>query len=180
MIKYSVYFVPHLKNRRKILPLRAKLCRKYKNYENMQRPLHMTLTWGVSMHKYQEFENELRELCSKQRPRILKAKSQTIIILKYFWSGIRIQNTPWLNGFQRKIRRLVNKYATKKEKHRFWPHISLVYSLEEKPIDLSNLKPIKNPVIRFNMDRVTICKQQKDGEKYKIFKHLKLGKGNLE
>ena len=175
MIKYAIYFVPHLKNRRKILPLRAKLCRKYKNYENMQHPLHMTLALSVSMHKYKEFENELRELCSKQRPRILKAKSQTIIILKYFWSGIGIQNTMWLKGFQRKIQSLVNKYATKKEIHRFRPHISLVYSLEENPIDLSDLKPIKNPVTKFNMDRVTICKQQKEGEKYKIFKHLKLG-----
>lgn len=142
----------------------------------MQYPLHMTFTWGFPIKNYAKFERELKQLCAKQKPRILKAKPKTAIILKYYWSGISIENTPWLRSFQKKIKKKTNKYATKKERHRFWPHISLVYSLEEKPIDLSDLKPIKNPVTRFNMDRITICKQQKKGEKYKIFKHIKLGK----
>ena len=174
MIRYALYFVPHLKNRIKILPIRAKLCRKYKNQENMQHPLHMTLTWGVPIKNYAQFEKELRKLCTKQKPRILKAHPKTRIFLKYYWSGIVIKNTPGLKSFQRKIQKLVNKHATKKERHRFWPHISLVYSLEEKPIDLSGLKPMKNPVTEFNFDRITICKQQKEEEKYRIFKHLKL------
>ena len=176
MTRYSIFFVPHLKNRLKLLPLRAKLCKKYKNYENMQYPLHMTLTWGVPIKNYKKFEEELKQLCKKQSPQILKTKPKTYILLRYYWCGLILTNTPWLIKFQRNIKKIVNKYATKKERHSFWPHISLVYSLEEKPIDLINLKPMKNPVTKFNMDRITICKQQKKGEKYKIFKHIKLGK----
>lgn len=175
MKRYSVYFVPHLKNRKKITPIRAKLCRKYKNNENLQHPMHMTLTWGFPIKNYKAFEKELKQLCAEQKPRVLKAKPKTSKKISIFWSGIDFEKPSWLMSLQRQIKKIVNKHAKKIERHTFWPHISLVYSLERKPIDLGDLKLVKTPVTKVKFDRITICRQKREKKKYRIFKHIKLG-----
>ena len=169
--KYNIFFVPHLKNKKKISPLRASICKQVHSTQALQFPIHMSLiSGGFKIKNYSKFENELKILCNMQNPMELEAEKSTSIIADRFWTGIHIKQTNHIKQFQIKLQELRNKFADKVEKHYFHPlHITLAF-----PAKVENLKPIKCPVKILKFDRITIAKKEKENAPYRIYKHIKL------
>ena len=103
--KYSIFFVPHFKNRKKISPIRAKLSRKYKSIVALQYPVHMTIALGTEIKNYKAFEKELRGYCATQKPRILKGAKY--LYVKHFinWCGIHIISDNSLKKMQKQLQK---------------------------------------------------------------------------
>ena len=167
--RYLIAFVPHLKDRKKISPLRAKACKKTHSTQALQSPIHLSLTKTTKLANYHLFEQELKKLCPKEKEQILILKKFTDVLPNRFWSGIHIKPTKNLIQLKKKLERIINKYAHKKRFMTFIPHITLTF-----PAKVASLNKMKIPVQKLKMDRLTILKQQKEGAPYKIHKHIKL------
>jgi 2'-5' RNA ligase len=172
MAYYGVYFIPHLKERKRITPLRSRLCRKYKSNKALQYPVHATLSIGVSIRNPQAFMDDIKKFCSKQKPRTLHTKPNTDIIRirRLNWCGIHFRNDQWLRRMMTQLKRISYKHTKERRPEYFNPHITLVYNT-----DLTGLKPMKTPVKRLKFDRITIVKKQTKNDSYRIYRHIGLG-----
>lgn len=166
---YAICFVPELNNRKKLTKLRAKLCKKYKSNKALQYPVHMSLTLGVRIKDYKKFEKEIRDFCKTKGSILINSKSYTSLSFNGMWSGINIIENKKIIKFRNSVQKNVNKYAIHKRERAVQLHITLVYQT-----DLRNMKRIELPVKKFLINRITIVKKSKKGEKYRIHKHIKL------
>jgi len=80
MPKYLVAFVPNLKDRKKITPLRAKACKLTHSTYALQAPIHLSLTSSVNLKNLNSFEKELVQLGSKEKEQTLKLKPFTDVL----------------------------------------------------------------------------------------------------
>tara|TARA_Y100000310_G_C20298797_1_gene630753 strand:+ start:93 stop:608 length:516 start_codon:yes stop_codon:yes gene_type:complete len=167
--RYLIAFVPHLKHRKKVSPLRAIACRKTHSTQALQCPVHFSLTKTTTLKNYNSFEEELLQLCSNEKKQNLKFKKYTDVLPDRFWSGISIIASKELIRLHKKLEELINKYAVEKRYMRFTPHITLTF-----PAKVASLEKMKVPFNSLKMDRVTILKQDEEGAPYRIHKHIKL------
>ncbi len=169
--KYNLLFVPHLEDRKKITPLRSKLCKKVNSTQALQYPVHMSLiSGGFKLKNYSKFEQELIELCNKEKHLELKTEKFTSVLPDRFWTGIHISRKSTITEFQKRLQKLRNKFAITKQKHEFHPlHITLAF-----PAKVRGLEKIKCPVNSMILDRVTIVKSEKELTPYRILKHINI------
>ena len=171
MEKYNLFFVPEFKDRRKISPLRSKICNLVHSTQALQYPVHMSLiSGGFKTNDFALVEKTLKEFCKKQQPFVLRAEKDITILPHRFWVGISIKRTNELKKLQTDLQTIRNKYSIKKEKHLFHPlHITLAF-----PAKVENLEKTKNPVAEFIFDKITVVKRGKDN-KYRIYKKIRFG-----
>jgi 2'-5' RNA ligase len=169
--KYNLLFVPHFEDRKKISPLRSKICKEVHSTQALQYPIHMSLiSGGFQVKDYKKFETELRVLCSEEKSLKLKTEKFTAVLPDRFWTGIHITRTDEITELQKKLQSLRNKFALEKEEHKFHPlHITLAF-----PAKVDGLTKIKCPVNSMNLDRITIVRKDKELAPYRIFKHIKI------
>jgi 2'-5' RNA ligase len=169
--KYNLLFVPHFKDRKKISPIRAKICKEVHSTQALQYPVHMSLiSGGFQVKDYSKFEQELRLLCSKEKSLKLKTEKFTAVLPERFWTGIHVVRTDEITELQNRLQTLRNKFAFKKEEHKFHPlHITLAF-----PAKVDGLAKIKCPINSMNLNRITIVKKEKELAPYRIFKHIKI------
>ena len=167
--RYLIAFVPHLKDRKKITPLRAKACKITHSTQALQVPVHFSLTKTVTLRNINSFEKELMQLCSKEKKQMLKLRPFTDVLPDRFWSGISIIASKELIRLHKKLEELINKYAVKKSYMRFTPHITLTF-----PAKVESLEKMKVPFKKLEMDRITILKKDEERAPYKIYKYIKL------
>ena len=170
--KYNILFVPPIEIRRKVSPIRTRICKMVHSTQALQYPIHMSLiSGGFQVKNYSTFEKELRLLCKKEKSMTLKTEKFTAVLPDRFWTGIHIVRTEELTKLQKGLQILRNKYAIKEEKHQFHPlHITLAF-----PAKVDGLKKIKCPIGSIVLDRVTIVKKDAEIAPYKIYKHIKIG-----
>lgn len=168
--KYIIHFIPERKDRKQLEVLRSQMCNKCHTTQALWAPVHMSLTWGSVIKNFTVFEKELKNLCKKEKPIPLTAKAMTDILPERFWTGISIKNSEQLIEFQKKIESLKNKYADEPKNMYFIPHMTFVF-----PAKVDYIQPIKNPVQKMILNRVTILKKEEGNRKYKIYKHIKVG-----
>lgn len=166
---YSICFVPHLNERKKLSKSRSKLCRRYKSNKALQYPVHMTLTLGVKIKDYKKFEKAIKDFCKTQTPFIINSNGYTSLSFRESWSGINIIENRKIIKFKDNLQTIVDKYAVHRKERAVQLHITLVYQT-----NLKDIKKIKLPVNKFLFDRVTILKKFKKGDKYRIHKHINL------
>lgn len=168
--KYIILFIPERKDRKKLEILRSQMCKRCHTTQALWAPVHMSLTWGSVLKNFSTFENELKDLCKQEKPIPLSAKPMTDIIPERFWTGVSIKNSEQLIKFQKKVESLKNKYASKPDNIYFIPHMTFAF-----PAKVDYIKPVKNPVQKMILNRVTILKKEEGNWKYKIYKHIKVG-----
>ena len=168
--KYIILFIPERKDRKKLEVLRSQMCKKCHTTQALWAPVHMSLTWGSIIKNFTIFEKELKNICKNEKQIPLTAKPMSDILPERFRTGISIKNSEELIRFQKKIELLKNKYAIKPSNMYFIPHMTFAF-----PAKVNNIQPIKNPVQKMILNRVTILKKEEGSWKYKIYKHIKVG-----
>ena len=169
--KYNLLFIPHFQDRKKISPLRSKICNKVHSTQALQYPIHMSLiSGGFKVKDFSKFEESLKQLCKNEKPLKLKTEKLTAVLPDRFWTGIHITRTDKITELQKKLQSLRNKFALEKEEHKFHPlHITLAF-----PAKVDGLTKIKCPINSMSLDRITIVKKDKELAPYRIFKHIKI------
>ena len=172
-IKYNILFVPKIKDRIKLGLIRRKICKKVFSTQAMQYPVHMSvISGGFHVTDYNKFEESLIGLLKKEKPfEIVSEGPNSFVLPEKFWTGIHINRNVDITNLQYKLQNIRNLYTEeKKDLKEGQLHITFAF-----PAKVDELKPIKLPVTKFFVDRITIVKKV-GGEQasYKIHKHIKL------
>lgn len=171
MVKYNIFFVPPLSERKKISSLRSEICKKVHSTQALQYPVHMSLiSSGFKVKDYSSLLQSLNRLCHKIKPLKVQIKPTTQVLPNRFWTGIAIVRTKELTTLQKRLQTLRNKFASKSEKLEPHPlHITLAF-----PAKVDELKIVKCPLRNMKLDRITLVKKERDQTPYKIIKHIKV------
>lgn len=166
---YAIYFIPELEDRKKISKLRSKMCKMCHTTQALQYPVHMSLASGTEIKKYKLFEEEIKEFCKKTKPFTINAEKNTSVLPDRFWTGISFKNSKKLSDFKNNVEYIKNRYSIKPVKMYFVPHITLAF-----PAKVDNIKPVKSPVSKFNLNRIAIVKKESKRAQYRLHKYIKL------
>jgi 2'-5' RNA ligase len=171
MERYNIQFLPELQHRTKLRELKYRVSKKVGKSIALNFPVHMSLiSGGFNTKDIDIVIQEIKEACKGLSPIDLTLGPKTDTLIKKGWVGFHVYPAEEINVIRRKLHKIRNRYATEKEKHEYHPpHITLAY-----PADVTNFKPISNPVKKMNFNRVTLLVSKPNG-KYKILKHFKLG-----
>lgn len=110
-------------------------------------------------------------LCEKEKPVRVLLEKYTGVLPDRFWTGIHILRTNHITAMQKRLQKLRNTFATQKEEH---PHNRLHITLAF-PAKVDMLHKTKSPIDFLIFDRITIVRKEKNGEAYKIMKHIPFG-----
>lgn len=172
-VKYNLLFIPHFKDRLLLNMFRKKISREVFSTQALQYPLHMSvISGGFYVNDYQKFEKELKDLLKKEKPFEVTSKGSTSFVLpEKFWTGIHINRNNDITKLQNKLQDLRNKFTDdKKQLKDTQLHITFAF-----PAKVDELKPIKIPMEKFLIDRITIVKKVgKESNPYRIYKHVVL------
>ena len=165
---YALFFIPELKDRKKISKIRSKMCKLCHTTQALQYPVHMSLACGTVLKDYSKFEKELKQFCKEQKSFIIHSEKNISVLPDRFWMGISIKKSDELLFLKNKVESLKNKHSIYPKKMSFDPHITLAF-----PAKVDNILPIENPITEIVVNRITIVRKEKKGEPYRIFKHIK-------
>jgi 2'-5' RNA ligase len=171
-IKYNILFVPKIKDRLKLGLIRRSISKKVFSTQALQYPVHMSvISGGFYVTDYNKFEESLRGLLKKEKPiEIFSEGLNSFVLPEKFWTGIHINRNVEITNLQHKLQNIRNLYTEeKKDLKEGQLHITFAF-----PAKVDELKPIKLPVTKFLIDRITIVKKEGELAPYRIHKHIKL------
>lgn len=172
-VKYNLLFIPHLKDRLKLNLIRRKISKQIFSTQALQYPVHISvISGGFYVDDYEKFENQLKELLKKEKPFEVSSESQESFVLpEKFWTGIHINRNIEITNLQYKLQNLRNLFSDeKKDLKEGQLHITFAF-----PAKVDELKPIKLPMTKFLIDRITVVKKiGNESAPYRIHKHINL------